>query len=101
MHSKTKLLVGLFTILAVVLVILVKSDRQKNEKIADFKGDIGSSNKGTVPEKSGDVDAVTVGIIADYSADAQIAQEGDADVEYLNQGLQLMTTQSVYNENDY
>ena len=96
---KSKLLIGLHAVLAVVLIVLVKTDRQKSEKMA---GIADNTEKMQQPvEKTSNADAITEGITADLEADASVAAEGDQDVDYVNQSTQLINSEGIYNENDF
>lgn len=112
---KSKLLIGLVAALALIVIILVRTDRQKNERMAGIDGKTrvsdSADNSGTrgtdiaqnLPPvvKTGNVDAVADGITADLAADANIAAENDADIDYVNQSATLMNAEGVYNENEF
>lgn len=114
--GRTKILIALVAILAVVLLALIWTDRQKNEQAA-FKAERElkqqAANKNSLSakeqtlenlppvEKTADIDAAVNGIIADYAADAQISAEDDADVQYINDSASLINSQGIYNENQF
>ena len=96
---KSKLLIGLLVVLAVVLIVLVKTDRQKSEKMA---GIADNTEKMQQPvEKKFQCRCHNRRHYRGFGSRCQCGREGDQDVDYVNQSTQLINSEGIYNENDF
>ena len=100
LSSKAKTLLALTALLVLVLIVLVFLDKQRAQQDANNIRIPASQNQKPV-QKTGDVDAVVNGIVADYEGEASVAVDADADADYIGQSTSLTETNNIYNANNY
>lgn len=108
MKGKTKLLVILVAVLVIVLVVLVqnatKTAQQGAQTTAPRQSQTGLVNQPSYNEaaaKAGNVDEIVNALDTSYGQDIDIAQQSDADIDYVNQSANLINPNDIYDANSF
>lgn len=104
MNNKTKLLIALTGILAVVIIALVINDKNAQQKRAALS----SQNQNVSAETAfkpipayESLDEIVAGINSDVNLDTTVANENDASASYVGQFDSSININNLYNASDF
>ncbi len=103
MNKKTKLLIALTGILAVIIIALVINDKNAQQKRAALSSQSQNSVQTAfkpIPAYES-LDEIVAGINSDVNLDTTVANENDASASYVGQLDSSINLNNLYNASDF